>query len=76
MNGGGGISISDSTYRGRGVDHEWTYLRWSYARSQYRRAEVTEWATGLLVVGWDQEAVRQAYRERKARRAAGDAGIA
>lgn len=61
-------SISNDTFQGRGVTHEWTYLAWSYNRGQYKRAERTEWGNGSIrVVGWDRAAVRKSYHDATAR---------
>lgn len=65
-------SMSNDTYQTKpgGEPHEWSYLEWSYNRRLYKRAEVNEWNHGSVrVVGWDQEAVRQAFRDRASRAA-------
>jgi hypothetical protein len=72
--------ISNNTYHGRGVEHEWSHTDWDYNRASYKRADVQEYGAStfraLRASGLDQEAVRQAYRDRKARLQAREAGIA
>lgn len=68
-------SMANNTYQGRGVDHEWSYLAWSYNRGLYKRADVSEGAWGLRVVGLDQKAVHKAYHDAKAKRQAVAEGL-
>jgi len=74
-------NVSNDTYHGNDVRHEWSYPAWDYNRPNYKRVEVVEYNSrsgfhAVRVTGLDQKAVRKAYDDRMAQHKAQEAGIA